>query len=100
MPVGLGAPIYSKLDTDIAAALMSIKCSKGSKYWSRYERSVFKAKENPDEMSKSLGQVKFKTNQAGGFLGGISSGQNIIASFAVKTYIFNFNKSKTIDKKR
>ena len=84
IPVGLGAPIYSKLDTDIAAALMSINAVKGVNIGSGMNAAFLSGEENSDEMSKNSGKVKFKSNQAGGILGGISSGQNIVASFAVK----------------
>ena len=84
IPVGLGAPIYSKLDTDIAAALMSINAVKGVNIGSGMNAAFLSGEENSDEIQKKSGKIKFKTNHAGGILGGISSGQNIIASFAVK----------------
>ena len=84
IPVGLGAPIYSKLDTDIAAALMSINAVKGVNIGSGMNAAFLSGEENSDEIRKSLGKIKFKTNHAGGILGGISSGQDIVASFAVK----------------
>ena len=74
IPTGLGAPIYSKLDTDIAAALMSINAVKGVNIGSGMNAAFLSGEENSDEMSKRSGKVKFKTNHAGGILGGISSG--------------------------
>ena len=99
VPVGLGAPIYSKLDTDIAAALMSINAVKGVNIGAGMNAAFLTGEENSDEMRKGSGAVKFKTNQAGGILGGISSGQNIIASFAVKPTSSILTKRNTIDKK-
>ena len=99
IPVGLGAPIYSKLDTDIAAALMSINAVKGVNIGSGMNAAFLSGEENSDEMSKSSGKVKFKTNHAGGILGGISSGQDIVASFAVKPTSSILTSRDTIDKK-
>ena len=97
IPVGLGAPIYSKLDTDIAAALMSINAVKGVNIGSGMNAAFLSGEENSDEIQKS-GKIKFKTNHAGGILGGISSGQNIIASFAVKPTSSILTSRETIDK--
>ena len=99
IPVGLGAPIYSKLDTDIAASLMSINAVKGVNIGAGMNAAFLSGEENSDEMRKGSGKVKFKTNQAGGILGGISSGQNIVASFAVKPTSSILNSRNTIDKK-
>ena len=99
VPSGLGAPIYSKLDTDIAAALMSINAVKGVNIGSGMNAAFLSGEENSDEMSKGLGKVKFKTNHAGGILGGISSGQDIVASFAVKPTSSILTSRNTIDKK-
>ena len=95
----MGAPIYSKLDTDIAAALMSINAVKGVNIGSGMNAAFLSGEENSDEMSKDLGKVKFKTNHAGGILGGISSGQDIVASFAVKPTSSILTSRDTIDKK-
>jgi len=99
IPVGLGAPIYSKLDTDIAAALMSINAVKGVNIGSGMNSAFLTGEENSDEMRKLSGKLKFKSNNAGGILGGISSGQKIIASFAVKPTSSILNSRETIDKK-
>ena len=99
IPVGLGAPIYSKLDTDIAAALMSINAVKGVNIGAGMNAAFLSGEENSDEMTKGSGKVKFKSNQAGGILGGISSGQDIIASFAVKPTSSILTSRNTIDKK-
>ena len=99
IPVGLGAPIYSKLDTDIAAALMSINAVKGVNIGSGMSSAFLSGEENSDEMRMKSGKLKFKSNNAGGILGGISSGQDIIVSFAVKPTSSILTKRETIDKK-
>ena len=99
VPVGLGAPIYSKLDTDIAAALMSINAVKGVNIGAGMNAAFLSGEENSDEMNKISGKINFKSNQAGGILGGISSGQNIVASFAVKPTSSILTSRNTIDKK-
>ena len=99
IPVGLGAPIYSKLDTDIAAALMSINAVKGVNIGSGMNSAFLSGEENSDEIRKNSGKIKFKTNHAGGILGGISSGQDIVASFGVKPTSSILTSRETIDKK-
>jgi len=99
IPVGLGAPIYSKLDTDISAALMSINAVKGVNIGSGMNVAFLSGEENSDEIRKKSGKIKFKTNHAGGILGGISSGQDIVASFAVKPTSSILTSRETIDKK-
>ncbi|MDG2033561.1 MAG: chorismate synthase, partial [Rhodospirillales bacterium] len=84
VPVGLGAPLYDKLDSDIAAGLMSINAVKGVEIGDGMATAAFTGQENADEMRITDGQPAFTSNHAGGILGGISSGQDIIARFAVK----------------
>ena len=98
IPVGLGAPIYSKLDADIASALMGINAVKGVNIGAGFKSAFLSGEENSDEIRKNSGQIKFKTNNAGGILGGISSGQEIIVSFAVKPTSSILTKRETIDK--
>jgi len=98
IPVGLGAPIYSKLDADISSALMSINAVKGVNVGSGMGSAFLSGEEN-DEMRIKSGRIKFKTNNAGGILGGISSGQNIVTSFAVKPTSSILNTRETISKK-
>ena len=98
MPIGLGAPIYSKLDTDIAAGLMSINAVKGVNIGSGMESAFLSGEENSDEMRIKSGKLKFKSNNSGGILGGISSGQDIVVSFAVKPTSSILTSRKTIDK--
>tara|TARA_A100001011_G_C14319067_1_gene849552 strand:+ start:5004 stop:6086 length:1083 start_codon:yes stop_codon:yes gene_type:complete len=99
VPVGLGAPIYSKLDADISAALMSINAVKGVNIGSGMNSAFLSGEQNSDEIRNISGKLKFKSNNAGGILGGISSGQNIIASFAVKPTSSILNSRETINKK-
>lgn len=85
VPVGLGAPIYGKLDQDIASAMMSINAVKGVEIGNGFEAAALTGEENADEMRiGSDGQPYFLSNHAGGVLGGISSGAPVVARFAVK----------------
>ena len=84
VPPGLGAPIYGKLDADIAAALMSINAVKGVEIGEGFAAAALSGEANADEMRMRDGVVAFGSNHAGGILGGISTGQPIVARFAVK----------------
>ena len=99
IPIGLGAPIYSQLDADIAAALMSINAVKGVNIGSGMYSALLSGLENSDEIRQKGKKTLFKSNNAGGILGGISSGQDIIASFAVKPTSSILLSRKTINKK-
>ena len=99
IPVGLGSPIYSKLDADIASALMSINAVKGVNIGAGMGSAYLTGEENSDEIRGGAGKINFKSNKAGGILGGISSGQEIIASFAVKPTSSILNSRETINKK-
>jgi len=81
---GLGAPIYGKLDADIAAALMGINAVKGVEIGDGFAAAGLSGEANADEMHMRGGEVAFGSNHAGGILGGISTGQPIVARFAVK----------------
>ena len=98
IPVGLGAPIYSKLDMDLASAMMSINAVKGVNIGSGMNSAQLTGEQNSDEMIKSKKKIIFETNNAGGILGGISSGQEIVVSFAVKPTSSIITKRKTVDK--
>ncbi len=98
VPVGLGAPIYSKLDMDLAAAMMSINAVKGVNVGSGMNSAQLTGEQNSDEISQKGKETNFKSNNAGGILGGISSGQDIIISFAVKPTSSILSSRKTIDK--
>ena len=84
VPVGLGAPIYGKLDADITAALMSINAVKGVEIGDGFATAAMTGEENADEMRSGSNGPAFTSNHAGGVLGGISSGQDVVARFAVK----------------
>ena len=99
IPPGLGAPIYSKLDADLASALMSINAVKGVNIGAGMNAAILSGEENSDEIKTISGKAKFKSNNAGGILGGISSGQEIIISFSVKPTSSILNSRETIDKK-
>ncbi len=84
VPPGLGAPIYGKLDADLAAALMSINAVKGVEIGDGFASAELTGEANADEMAMHEGRVAFASNHAGGILGGISTSQPIVARFAVK----------------
>ena len=84
VPAGLGAPIYGKLDADLAAALMSINAVKGVEIGDGFASAALTGPENADTLAMQDGKVVFGSNHAGGILGGISSGQPVVARFAVK----------------
>ncbi|MEP3301270.1 MAG: chorismate synthase, partial [Roseibium sp.] len=85
VPVGLGAPIYGKLDTELTAALMSINAVKGVEIGNGFDAAALTGEENADEMRiGGDGKPLFLSNNSGGILGGISNGDPIVARFAVK----------------
>ncbi|MCP4208076.1 MAG: chorismate synthase [Shimia sp.] len=85
VPAGIGAPVYSKLDTDLAAAMMSINAVKGVEIGEGMAAAGLKGSENADEIFMGNdGQPVFSSNHAGGILGGISTGQDVVVRFAVK----------------
>ena len=84
VPAGLGEPIYDKLDADLAKAMMSINAVKGVEIGVGMAAAALTGEANADEMVIEAGVPTFLSNQAGGILGGISTGQNIVVRFAVK----------------
>ncbi|MGG5818357.1 chorismate synthase [Falsiroseomonas sp. HW251] len=99
VPPGLGAPIYGKLDADIAAALMGINAVKGVEIGAGFAAASFRGEENADEMRMGRhGEVLFGSNHAGGVLGGISTGQPIVARFAVKPTSSILTPRKGVDR--
>ena len=85
VPPGLGAPVYGKLDADLAGALMSINAVKGVEIGAGFGAAVLRGEENADEMRPgNAGAPTFLSNHAGGILGGISTGQPVVCRFAVK----------------
>ena len=98
VPAGLGAPIYAKLDQDLASAMMSINAVKGVEIGAGMGAAELTGEENADEIRiGSDGEPRFMTNHAGGILGGISSGQPIVCRFAVKPTSSILVPRKTID---
>jgi chorismate synthase len=98
VPPGLGAPIYGKLDADLAAALMSINAVKGVEIGAGFAAAALTGEANADEMRMHDGEVAFLANHAGGILGGISTGQPIIARFAVKPTSSILSPRATVDR--
>lgn len=85
VPAGLGAPIYGKLDTDLAAAMMSINAVKGVEIGEGMAAATLTGEDNADEIFMGNdGKPVFSSNHAGGILGGISTGQDVVVRFAVK----------------
>ena len=98
IPAGLGAPVYAKLDQDIASNLMSINAVKGVEIGNGFAAAEITGEENADEMRiGNDGQPVFLSNNAGGVLGGISNGQPIVARFAVKPTSSILNERRSID---
>jgi len=98
VPVGLGAPIYGKLDQDIASAMMSINAVKGVEIGAGFGSAELTGEENADEIRMGKNGVEFTSNHAGGVLGGISSGQPVVARFAVKPTSSILTPRKSIDR--
>ncbi len=84
VPAGLGAPVYAKLDTDLAAAMMSINAVKGVEIGDGFAAASLTGEDNADEIRIGNDGPRFLSNHAGGILGGISSGQDVVVRFAVK----------------
>ena len=98
IPAGLGAPLYGKLDGDLAAAMMSINAVKGVEIGDGFGAAALSGEENADEMrAGNDGRPRFLANHAGGILGGISSGQPIVVRFAVKPTSSILSPRKTVD---
>ena len=98
VPVGLGEPIYDKLDADIARALMSINAVKGVEIGDGFAAAALRGEDNADEMRMQDGKPAFLSNHAGGILGGISTGQTIIARMAVKPTSSILTPRRSIDR--
>src|SRR6202789_4454579 len=99
VPPGLGAPIYGKLDGDLASALMSINAVKGVEIGAGFGAAELSGEENGDEMRVGNQGVSFLSNHAGGILGGISTGQPVVARFAVKPTSSILSPRRTVDRK-
>ncbi len=100
VPAGLGAPVYAKLDQDIASGLMSINAVKGVEIGAGFASATLSGEQNADEMRmRKDGTPEFLSNNAGGILGGISTGQPVVARFAVKPTSSILTKRRTVDAK-
>ncbi|MQW86559.1 chorismate synthase [Sinorhizobium saheli] len=98
VPAGIGAPIYAKLDQDIAANLMSINAVKGVEIGNGFAAAEISGEENADEMRIGPGgEPVFLSNNAGGILGGIATGQPIVARFAIKPTSSILTERRSID---
>jgi chorismate synthase len=98
VPPGWGAPIYAKLDAELAAAMMSINAAKGVEIGAGFASAALSGEENADEMRMSPdGEVEFGSNRAGGILGGISTGQPVTARVAFKPTSSILNLRRSID---
>jgi chorismate synthase len=99
VPAGLGAPIYGKLDGDLAAALMGINAVKGVEIGAGFGAAELSGEDNGDEMRMGNdGKPIFLSNNAGGILGGISTGQPVVARFAVKPTSSILTPRRTVDR--
>jgi len=100
VPAGWGAPVYGKLDADLAAAFMSVNAVKGVEIGAGFAAAELSGEDNADEMRAGAdGKPAFLSNNAGGILGGISTGQPIVARFAVKPTSSILTPRRTIDSK-
>jgi chorismate synthase len=99
VPVGLGEPVYDKLDADLAKAMMSINAVKGVEIGAGFGAAELSGEENADEMRQGNdGRPVFLSNRAGGILGGISSGQDVVVRFAVKPTSSILTPRRSIDR--
>jgi len=98
VPPGLGEPVYDKLDADLAKAMMSINAVKAVEIGAGFGAAALSGEENADEMRMKGGRVTFLSNRAGGVLGGISTGQDLVVRFAVKPTSSILTPRKTVTK--
>lgn len=98
-PAGLGEPVFSKLDADIAGALMSIGAVKGVEIGAGFRAARMRGSEMNDPIVRRKGRICMPSNRAGGLLGGISTGEDIVARLAVKPTPSVAGKQKTVDSK-
>jgi len=96
VPPGWGAPIYAKLDSELASAMMSINAVKAVEIGAGLAAAKLRGEQNADEMRRDGTRVKFLSNNAGGILGGISTGQDVVVRFAVKPTSSILTPRKTV----
>ena len=97
-PIGLGDPVYDKLDADLAKALMSINAVKGVEIGDGFATAAMSGEENADEMRMKDGEPSFLSNHAGGILAGISTGQDIVCRLAIKPTSSILTPVRSIDR--
>jgi len=97
VPIGLGEPVFDKVEALLAKAIMSIPAVKGFEIGSGFKSAELSGEENADEIRILKDRISFKSNNSGGSLGGITSGQDIVIKFAVKPTSSILTKKKTID---
>jgi chorismate synthase len=97
MPVGLGQPLFDKLDADIAYAMMGVNAVKGVEIGAGFGAVSQRGTQHGDEIEMLNGKVHFKTNNAGGVLGGISTGQDLEVSVAIKPTSSILSPKQSID---
>ncbi|MDX1400890.1 MAG: chorismate synthase [Kiloniellales bacterium] len=97
LPAGLGEPVYDKVDADLAKAMMSINAVKAVEIGAGFEAAALSGEENADELRMDKDEVVFLSNKAGGVLGGISTGQDIVVRFAVKPTSSILSPRRTVD---
>lgn len=98
VPAGLGAPVYGKIDTDLAAAMMSINAVKGVEIGDGMDAAMLTGTANADEIFMGPNGPEYSSNHAGGILGGISTGQDLVVRFAVKPTSSILSTRRTITK--
>ncbi|WP_298851562.1 chorismate synthase [uncultured Ruegeria sp.] len=98
VPAGIGAPVYAKLDTDLAAAMMSINAVKGVEIGEGMDAAELTGEANADEIFMGQNGPQYSSNHSGGILGGISTGQDVVVRFAVKPTSSILTTRKTITK--
>ncbi|MEP4196165.1 MAG: chorismate synthase [Aliishimia sp.] len=98
VPAGIGAPIYGKLDTDLASAMMSINAVKGVEIGEGMSAAMLTGELNADEITMGPDGPEYSSNHSGGILGGISTGQDVVVRFAVKPTSSILTTRKTITK--
>jgi chorismate synthase len=99
VPAGWGAPLYAKLDSELAAAMMSINAVKGVEIGAGFAAAALTGETNADEIRMRHGKPEFLSNHAGGILGGIATGQDIVVRFAVKPTSSILSPRKTVTAK-
>jgi len=100
VPAGWGAPVYGKLDAELASAMMSINAAKGGEIGAGFAAAALTGEENADQMRKGeTGLPEFLSNNNGGVLGGVSTGQDIVVRFAIKPTSSILTERKTLNRR-